>query len=69
MMNTKDLKEMAQSLRSLGSEAEREAFWAEQRARINALTPGQRKADVAAIRQRVAEIAQSLQKEKKDQAA
>jgi|GEM_PF-3403625 len=68
-MNTDDIKKMAQSFRSLSTEAEREAFWVEQRTRINALTPEQRKADVAAIRQRVAEIAQSFQKDKKDQAA
>jgi hypothetical protein len=69
MMTTDEIKAMAQLLKSFSTKAEREAFWAEQRARINALTPKQREADVAVIRQRVAEIAQSLQKEKKDQAA
>jgi hypothetical protein len=69
MMTTEDIKKMARSLKSLATEAEREAFWAEQRAIIHALTPEQREADVAVICQRVAEIAQSFRKEKKDQAA
>jgi 5-formyltetrahydrofolate cyclo-ligase len=60
-MNTDDIKKMARWLKSLATEAEREAFWAEQRARIHALTPEQRKADVATIHHRVAEIAQSFQ--------
>ncbi len=63
-MTTEDIKKMARSLKSLTTEAEREAFWAEQRARIHALTPEQRKADVAAIHQRVAEIARSFRKDK-----
>ena len=68
-MTIDDIRKMAQSLKSLATEAEKKAFWAEQRARIHALTPEQRKADVAAIQQRVAEIARSFQKDKKDQAA
>jgi hypothetical protein len=68
-MVNEDVKNMAQSLRYLTTDADRGAFWADQRARIDALTPEQRQADIAAIRQRVAEIANALRKENKDQAS
>jgi hypothetical protein len=62
-MNADYFKKMAQSLKSLPNEAERDAFWAAQWEKINRLTPEQRMADLAAIRQRVAEIAWSLGKD------
>ncbi len=56
-MNIKEIKELAQRLKGLTTEADKEAFWAEQSERIRSLAPEQRKKEIEAIGKRVAEIA------------